>query len=1153
MFIPKYYEDLGTLHVGTEPNRAYYVPASRPTETIGEHRTDSDRFHLLNGEWDFRYYPSIWDLDAEVARAQAAHDPTFFEQGFNASPSAGFTQVQVPGVWQNYGVDGHQYTNVNYPFPLDPPHVPQDNPCAVYLTDFDYEPDPEAPRAFLNFEGVDSCLYVWLNGRFVGYSQVSHTTTEFEVTDLLEEGENTLAVLVLKWCDGSYLEDQDKFRMSGIFRDVYLVARPERALRDFFVHTTLQWDEDSAASADVTLDLAFFEHNATDVAATLFDAAGNVVDSTTITPADLIVADGTDSAGVDTDSPKWDGMLSLHIDAPQLWTPETPYLYALVLETAHESIIQLVGVREIRKVATIDAYGRTREVIELNRHTFTIHGVNRHDSDPVTGPVISQAQIMADLTLMKQHNVNGIRTSHYPNAPHFYDLYDLMGFYVIAEADNESHGCDAFYGDRSADNLAKEQWNDRIADNPAWIAATVDRAQRSVERDKNHASILMWSMGNECSYGCTFEEALKWTKRFDPSRLTHYESSVHASERRIRQAADPAIAALTPADGKAFYDAVRASYDFSNLDVYSRMYPTLQEIEDYFSDHDPLGNPYHTGDNGDNGIKPYVLCEFCHAMGNGPGDLEDYFEAIQRHPSLVGGYIWEWCDHAIDRGTNAAGRREYAYGGDSGEYPHDGNFCMDGLVYPDRTPHTGLAEFKNVYRPARVVGGVQRVMFASAEQTEEQGFAITLHNYLDASTLGQAATLMWELYVDGELVSYYLFDESDQAQLDAIAPHDEATVLLPGLDLPEDLHGRVALVVRYLTPHAVINPVDGSELLPELFELGFDEVPIATDNDRNSTAVTQQESLRVPTVEEQSADSPFAVHVREQGPMLLVENALFRYALDQRTGLFAEMTLNNRNLLARPMQVTVWRAPTDNDRNIKNSWLAARYDHAAVRAYDVTVQDDANTDGTVTIHATMALVAPVVQPIARIDTLWTIHPSGAVELNMDVTRDLNFPFLPRFGVELTLPKTMNRVRYCGLGPLESYPDKCRASWHGVFEGTVNAEFEPYIKPQENGNHHDCDWASIIGDELALRIHANNNAADTAPSLSTFDFQALPYSAAELTKAQHNAELADSHATTVFAGLQSGIGSNSCGPELGEQYRLDAERFALHLTFAPEAQ
>ncbi|NMN00772.1 beta-galactosidase Bbg1 [Bifidobacterium sp. DSM 109958] len=1175
MFVPKYYESLEHLHVGTQPNRAYYVPASRPMDTSVSRRSQSDRFQLLSGpdagDWDFRYYASVHELDVQVRRAHAAHDPAFFDQGFTPDAADGFAAIPVPSVWQNHGFDRHQYTNIHYPFPVDPPHVPQDDPCGVYLTTFDYEPDPAAPRAFLDFEGVDSCFYAWVNGELVGYSQVSHSTSEFEVTDLLTPGENTLAVLVLKWCDGSYMEDQDKFRMSGIFRDVYLLRRPEHAVRDYFVHTAVSADH---AQAALGVDFDFYGGDPVPVRVTLLDADGaevaraeaQVVDAFTdgertveardVAPAELLDdPTGTATAFVTR------AQATLDVPEPVLWNAERPYLYTLVLETPGEAITQPLGIREI---AVRDG------VVLLNGSPIKIHGVNRHDSDPVTGPVIGEEQMLADLTLMKQHNVNGIRTSHYPNAPQYYDLFDRLGFYVIAEADNESHGMNMDYVPGGGEN--RLGWNERIANNPAWTDATVDRARRCVETHKNHASIIMWSMGNECAYGCTFEAALAWTKAFDPARLTHYESARYVS----------------PDD---------APHDYSNLDTHSRMYPPVEQIDEYFEpgpDGTPRGDGGHGGNGHDgryedgSGVKPYVLCEFCHAMGNGPGDLEDYFERIQRHPGVVGGFIWEWCDHAIDRGTAPDGRRIYAYGGDSGEYPHDGNFCMDGLVYPDRTPHTGLAEFKNVYRPARVVGGI-------AFSDDGHGSAsVTLHNYLDFTTLGDAVTLMWELYVDGELDSYYLFGGDDAAQLD-IPPHGEGRVTLPGLDVPSDWNGRIAVVLRYLTPAPT---ADG--IKPELFELGFDEIAVPTADPANQfvrAKLALAEGRPADWMVDYVDDDEIADELRHREPVrasegadgtsVVVRGEGFRYVLDRRTGLFRGMVFDGHTLLTRPMELNVWRAPTDNDRNIRAAWEAAQYDRAYARAYDVTVETpgetgdgaretqtaqdapgtqgaptvtimrdgrletiaaaDAPGSGDVTIRVRMALLAPTVQPIARIDAAWTVHPDGTVALAMDVRRETAMPFLPRFGLRLFVPKALDRVRYCGIGPTESYVDKRRAGWHGVFEATPATLFEPYVRPQENGNHHDCDWARLAGDGVTLTAYTGRDDG------RGFDFQALPYTAEEMTAKGHNHELEPCADATVVCidHMQSGVGSNSCGPALIERYRLDDAAFTFRVALKPE--
>ena len=690
MIIPKYYEDLKVLHKGTMPNRSYYIPASKQMENFVENRAESDRFLLLSGDWKFRYFESIYDVKE-----------LFYKDGFDTKD---FDTVAVPGLWQNYGYDRHQYSNARYVFPFDPPFVPHENPCGEYVCSFEYHKDVNAPKAFLNFEGVDSCFYVWVNGEFVGYSQVSHSTSEFDITDKLREGENTLAVLVLKWCDGSYLEDQDKFRMSGIFRDVYILKRPKEGVLDYFVKAIPSEDYKSG-----TVEIAVqYRNQSVPVTASLLDAEGNMVGEVVIEAGkESEISDVPVSFGKD----KVTAGASISIEDAVLWSAETPYLYTLVLKTENEVITDYVGIREIHA---------ENGVMYINGVKVKLHGTNRHDSDAVTGFVISREQIMKDLTLMKQHNINAIRTSHYPNAPWFYQLYDRLGFYVIDEADNESHGTGEVYFPEMPWEERIKHWNEAIADNPEFTEATVDRTKLCVERDKNRPCVIMWSMGNECAYGCTFEEALKWTKEFDATRLTHYESARYISDKR--------------------------KYDYSNLDTHSRMYPTLQEMHDYFEK---------------DGTKPYVLCEYCHAMGNGPGDFEDYFEVIHQYDGACGGFIWEWCDHTIALGKDINGKKVYAYGGDHKEYPHDNNFCMDGLVYPDRTPHTGLLEFKNVHRPVRVV---------SFNQAKKE---LTLRNYMDFVNLKDYLTLEYEVLCDGVMIEQGSI--TDESLLD-IRPHEEKVV-----------------------------------------------------------------------------------------------------------------------------------------------------------------------------------------------------------------------------------------------------------------------------------------------------------------------------------------------------------------------------------------
>lgn len=1014
MIVPKYYEDLSVLHKNTMPDRAYYIPSSARMEKGPVERQESDRFMLLSGTWKFRYFASIYDVK-----------DAFYEEGYDTS---GFDTVTVPGVWQNYGYDRHQYTNTRYPFPMDPPYVPHENPCGEYLCNFMYHKDARAPKAFLNFEGVDSCFYVWVNGSFVGYSQVSHSTSEFDVTDFVKEGANTLSVLVLKWCDGSYMEDQDKFRMSGIFRDVYLLRRPEEGIFDYFVKAAPTEDY-RGGSIEIT---CLYQNKETKTTATLFDGEGKQV----------------------AKSQAQGGKVSMQVENAHLWNAEEPYLYTLVLETEDETITDYVGIREIH---TKDG------ILYINGVKVKFHGTNRHDSDPVTGFTISKEQIMKDLRLMKEHNINAIRTSHYPNAPWCYQLYDRLGFYVIDEADNESHGtADIYQKDMSWEERAK-LWNEAIADNPAFTESTLDRTRRCVERDKNRPSVVIWSMGNECAYGCTFEEALRWTKEFDPTRLAHFESSRYVSDKR--------------------------KYDYSNIDIYSRMYPALEEIHDYFEK---------------DGTKPYVMCEVCHAMGNGPGDLEDYFQTIQQYDGACGGFIWEWCDHAIDLGKTIEGKKMYAYGGDHEEYPQDGNFCMDGLVYPDRTPHTGLLEHKNVYRPARIV-----------DYNPHNG-EVTMHNYMDFLNLKDYCEVHYELLCDGTVVEQGSIGEMGLVDIPA---HGEKNVPVSFM-VPE--RGKCFLKVSYYLRKA-------TEVLPEGFLLGFEEVAVKTADNANQKVkelfgASEKEGM---------------FHVQEDDRMLTISTSQFCYTYNKLTGVFDGMVYGNAALFERPMEYNIWRAPTDNDRNIKHDWMEAQYDRIVARAYETKVESSACE---VRIETELSIAAIYIQRILDIKASWTIKADGVVDVAFAVEKNPDFPFLPRFGLRMFLPKSMDKVNYCGIGPWESYIDKRWAGYHGVFDADVKSLHENYVRPQENGSHHDCDYVTVYGKRPSL----------TVAGKETFSFNASVYTQEELTRKAHNYELVESPYTVLCVDYrQSGMGSNSCGPQLMEKYRLNDKKFEFSVRLKPE--
>ena len=1008
MIVPRYYEDLSVLHENTMPARAYFIPASKRMDNLVEHREESDRMQLLNGTWKFQYFNSIYDVQ----------EP-FFEKDYDTE---NFDEIQVPSVWQMAGYDTHQYTNIRYPFPFDPPYVPQDIPCGTYAHTFVYHKDENAPKAFLNFEGVDSCFYVWINGSYVGYSQVSHMTSEFDITDLLRDGENSIAVLVMKWCDGSYLEDQDKFRMSGIFRDVYILKRPKQAISDYHIKTRI---EDMLAKVEIEMKF----YSPLNVKISIEDRNGAVVALGSIAE---------------------EGTAVLEIASPELWNTENPYLYKLILETENEVIVDHIA---LRKIEIKD------QVIYLNGQKIKFRGVNRHDSDPVTGFTINPEQITTDLTLMKQHNFNAIRSSHYPNAPFFYEMCDKYGFMVIDEADIEAHGPFMIYRKEDTDYNRFKRWNEKIADDPVWEEAIVDRVKLMVERDKNRFCIVMWSMGNESAYGCNFEKALEWTKNFDPDRITQYESA------RYRN-----------------YDE---TYDYSNLDVYSRMYPALSEIQEYLDK---------------DGSKPFLLVEYCHSMGNGPGDFEDYFQMIQDNDKMCGGFVWEWCDHAIAHGTAENGKTIYAYGGDHGEEIHDGNFCMDGLVYPDRTVHTGLLEYKNVYRPARVIS-----------YNKESG-ELVLHNYMDFDDLKDYVKISYELTQDGLVISKGILPEF------SVAPHGEGKTNLK-INVPEN--GKCYLKLIYHLKKEL-------SLLDEDHILGFDEIEVSKEDTKCKLA----EKWIPKTV----VDSE--LQVNENDTQIHIKGREFAYTIDKRTALFTEMKFAGREYLNHPMELNIWRAPTDNDMYIKSEWKKAHYDKAYTRAYTTEVVQGKH-GVKITSHA--SVVAETVQKILDVTITWKIEAAGKIDADIAVTKDDEFPDLPRFGVRMFLDKKLSAARYFGMGPQESYCDKHQAASHGLYQANVDDLHEDYIRPQENGSHYDCEYVELNNSRYGIVVSAEN----------AFSFNASYYTQEELEEKTHNYELIESDSVVFCVDYAlNGIGSNSCGPVVLEQYRFDDVLFRFQFTLIP---
>ena len=1007
MNLVNYFEDPSKLHVGTEENRSYYIPFSSPEEALMGDREMSDRFLPLMGTWGFHYYQSVYDLPDDVFDRYVAED-----------------EIPVPSVWQMHGYDRHQYTNVNYPFPYDPPYVPDENPCGVYQRTFEIGAMGD-DRYYLNFEGVDSCFYVWINGQFVGYSQVSHSTSEFDVTDVLSEGDNDLTVAVLKWCDGSYLEDQDKLRMSGIFRDVYLLIRPKRHIRDFFIHADLK---DRYKNGRLDVDIEYAGRGNLPVAATLISPDGDFLETKTVR----------------------DGKVSFDVKNVLPWNAESPKQYTLLLDSKEECIAQKVGFRTIE----------IRDgIFYLNGQKIKFRGVNRHDSDPFTGYTISEEQAIQDLVLMKEHNINAIRTSHYPNAPWFPQLASEFGFYLIAEADLESHGSISIINRNDDPARWRETWLDQyalLAMDERFEKANLDRQMRNVIRDKNNASVLIWSLGNEAGSGVNFEKSGRWVKEYDPSRPVHYE--------------------------RAHDDPTYHKGDYSMIDFYSRMYPPIEEIEEYFEK-----KPYD---------KPYILCEFIHAMGNGPGDAEDYWQAMQRHDGFVGGFVWEWCDHSVYMGKTEDGRPKFYYGGDFGEFPHDGNFCMDGLVYPDRKVSESLLEYKNVIRPVRA-----KLLSKAGEPIR-----VKLTNYYDFTDLSDALSGYCEIVKDGEVEKSFLLPEVK------CAPHRSVTVELPA-EAPGE--GDCYLNIFYIQRN--------DDLLTEAGrEMGFDQLLLHSQ--------AQKVSEMAPADE---------VKIHEKNNELIISSGSFRYVFDKRKGEWTSLSYNQQERLLTPLAFNIWRAPTDNDRNIRKMWEKCGYDRALPKVYSVRAD---RVDGYVRVRVKMSLAPIYLQPIVQMDVVYLIGGDGQMDIKAKVNKCPEMTWdLPRFGLRAQLRKNMAKATYYGYGPEESYVDKHRASRMGLFETNAGENFENYLKPQETGSHWNTFRAAVT-DEEGCGVEASSEQG--------FSFQILDYTQEELTKKAHAFELEKAEGPVVcFDYKMNGIGSNSCGPRLRKQYRFDEEKFTFHLRLA----
>lgn len=1023
--VPDYHKSLEVSHLGCEKPRAYFIPYESDGAACRDLRDKSAFFKSLCGTWDFYYYSS-------VANAHSLENA--------AAEADSRARLAVPMSWQmalENGYDVPQYTNINYPFPVDPPFVPEENPAGLYVRDFFYE-EKEGKETYMVFEGVDSCFYLYINGAFVAYSQVSHSTSEILVSPYLKRGKNTVKVLVVKWCDGSYLEDQDMWRASGIFREVYLLARDKAHIVDVFLHPTLSADmREGTLSVDITA------------------CAPLSVSYRLLSPEGESLAEGALAL-------EGEGCLTLPTLAdPALWSDEAPNLYTLLLWAGEEHIALPVGFRRLEV--------KDKRFL-LNGKPIKIKGVNRHDSHMYLGHTVPLFHMENDLLLMKKNNINAVRTSHYPNDPRFATLCDRLGILLCDEADLECHGIDPSWRYKQDGSFPFLP----LTDDPAWRAAYLDRAALLLERDKNHPSVIFWSVGNESGSGSNHHAMAEYFKRRDPARLVHAE--------------DESRYAYYFRTGDKAHGDERAEALLPYYDIESRMYPKAEELESYY-----VRDPWVT--------KPLFLCEYCHAMGNGPGDLKTYWDIIYKHDCLMGGCVWEWCDHSVALldGPEAAPR--FTYGGDFGDTPNDGNFCVDGLVYPDRRPHSGLLELKEILSPVAVEG--------------LSGNRLTLLSRRYFTPLSDIS-LVYTVEKNGAAMH-----SGRVVGLD-LAPGERKDFVLSLPTLAEDAYYTLNLSFRQAkaTPWAEVgHEISFTQLVLRKPAEALDAFPLG----------------RLSLAEDEGAYT--------------VTDGENEYRVSKQTGMLCAIVSEGTPLLASPLALEVWRAPTDNDKYVAGSvWRPLGYDRVRTTCRSLTLAENGAEE--IELVSRLSLGADAKRPFLAVSVHMRFVAGRGVFLRLDARYDktdfkavwgYEEPALPRFGLRLTMPKGNERMTYFGLGPCDNYSDKRLAARLGLFSTTPKDNFEHYVRPQENGAHGDCRFAAVTGEGGQGLCFFGEG----------FSFNASHYTPEQLTVARHDYELVPDEETTVHIDYaQAGIGSNSCGPVLDKSLRLDKDAFSFSLRILP---
>ncbi len=1000
---PPDWQNPAVLSIGRDAGHSLTPPYLSTKDALSQ---SNAQCQLLNGAWKFLWLTSIADIPDGFAGSAFSSDD--------------WDTIPVPSNWQMLGYGAPNYTNVRYPFPVDPPFVPDHNQIGLYRRSFTV-PDSWNDRDItLHFGGVNSAYYVWVNGIEVGYSQVSRMPSEFRITNFVHEGSNDLCVQVFQWSDGSYLEDQDAWRLSGIFRDVQLIATTRSTIQDITYRTELDSDyKDAVVDVTVALKSPDLNLSSLNVRASLFDSSASLVTE----------------FGIEFTSAASRLHGSVVVKDPVKWTAEEPNLYALIVELS-DSDGMLLEVRRVN-VGFRDIKIKDQQLF-VNGVSIKLKGVNRHDFHPDLGQAVGREHMISDLLIMKRHNINTVRTSHYPNDPFWLDLCDEYGLYVIDEADLECHGLGAWHG-ADLSYLSKH---------PDWRAAYLDRAQRMVLRDKNHPSIIFWSLGNESGFGANHEAMAEWIHEYDPTRYVHYEGG-----------------------GKA-----------DCLDVVSEMYTSLENCIGHGKD---IEDP-----------RPFFLCEYAHAMGNGPGGLKEYWDAIYEYPRLIGGCVWEWADHGIRRQTED-GKEWFAYGGDFDDHPNDGNFCIDGLVSPDRVPSPGLIEYKAVIAPIVV------------RPIDLETGVIEIFNRYDFASL-EKVDIKWKLSRDGELL------QSGSLQPLDTAAHSSTKVTLP-YNLPVSRPGsHVWLNVDFALAVSVSWAEAGHALASAQFELPTD-------------------ALR-PTV---TADSLPKLRIAESKQSVLIswDNASLQF--DKHSGIMSDWTYHGTSLVNSGPKVDFYRARIDNDMQTLKAQKDAGLDRLQSRVESIKAESISDSLARVTVNAALA---PFSLPKTfNVTYVYDMYGNGDVNIDVAVERLRDLPPLQRIGLELRLLGVYDRFTWYGLGPHENYPDRLVSALVDVYSGTVDDQFVDRVRPQENGNKCGVYWASLT-DAQGIGL--------VAVGAEPLNITVSRYASEDLEAALHTYDLIPRDEVIMHLDHKTaGLGSGSCGPGPLPKYLLTnrVEQFSVRLT------